>query len=113
MIAVVGLGFIGLTTALGFSHYGYKVFGVDSDCSRLELLKSNQIPFHEPSLKEVLEIQQGKNFFRFSPRRVCMAHSFNPRAAPCLHGALTTRWPPRRPSTARPLPPGHRADPAR
>ena len=51
MIAVIGLGFIGLTTALGFSHYGYKVFGVDSDRSRLELLKNNQIPFHEPSLK--------------------------------------------------------------
>ena len=63
MIAVVGLGFIGLTTALGFSHYGYKVFGVDSDRSRLELLKNNQIPFHEPSLKKVLETQQNKNFY--------------------------------------------------
>ena len=62
MIAVVGLGFIGLTTALGFSHYGYKVYGVDSDHSRLEMLKNNRIPFHEPSLKKVLEAQQNKNF---------------------------------------------------
>ena len=43
MIAVIGLGFIGLTTALGFSHYGHKVFGVDSDHSRLRLLKKNKL----------------------------------------------------------------------
>jgi hypothetical protein len=60
-----------------------------------------------------LTTQHGKINFRFSPRRVCMAHSFNPRAAPRLHGALTTRWPPRRPSTVRSLPPGHSAEPAR
>jgi hypothetical protein len=42
-----------------------------------------------------------------------MAYNFNPSAAPRMHGALTTKWPPRRPSTARPLPPGHRADTVR
>ena len=91
MIAVVGLGFIGLTTALGFSHYGYKVFGVDSDCSRLELLKNNQIPFHEPSLKEVLEIQQDKNFFIRDSILECLDHCeviFFCVGTPCLESGM-------------------------
>lgn len=29
MISVLGLGFVGLTTALGFSEKGFKVYGFD------------------------------------------------------------------------------------
>ena len=39
MITVFGLGFVGLTTALGFAHLGYKVYGIDVDENRKEILK--------------------------------------------------------------------------
>ena len=31
MITILGLGFVGLTTALGFSRKGFKVYGIDID----------------------------------------------------------------------------------
>jgi len=58
----VGLGFVGLTTALGFSHRGYKVYGYDLDKEKTEALKNNRIPFHEAHLEEILKEHYNKNF---------------------------------------------------
>lgn len=63
MITVIGLGFVGLTTGLGFSKKGYKTYGIDVNTERLNKLKNYEIPFHEPHLKEVLEETLGKSFF--------------------------------------------------
>ncbi len=63
MITVLGLGFVGLTTGLGFAKKGFKTFGIDIDTKRLEMLENYQIPFHEPHLKEVLQETLGKTFF--------------------------------------------------
>lgn len=63
MITVIGLGFVGLTTGLGFAKKGFKTFGIDVNTERLAKLKNHEIPFHEPYLKEVLEETVGKTFF--------------------------------------------------
>lgn len=63
MIAVVGLGFVGLTTALGFAYKGYKVYGYDADIERISELKKNIIPFHEPHLIDILEKHTDRNLF--------------------------------------------------
>ena len=63
MVTVVGLGFVGLTTALGFAHLGYEVYGIDIDKKRKEPLNSGKLPFLEPYLDEVLKKQLNKNFF--------------------------------------------------
>ncbi|MBQ7497615.1 MAG: UDP-glucose/GDP-mannose dehydrogenase family protein [Selenomonas sp.] len=63
MITVFGLGFVGLTTALGFAHLGYKVYGVDVDEARKEVLRRGELPFLEPEMREVLQAQMGRNFF--------------------------------------------------
>ncbi len=63
MIGVVGLGFVGLTTALGFSESGVLTTGFDINDSKLDLIKSGKIPFYEPDLKEALSRNLGKNFF--------------------------------------------------
>ncbi|SHS25556.1 UDP-glucose 6-dehydrogenase [Mycobacteroides abscessus subsp. abscessus] len=55
MITVIGLGFVGLTTALGFSEKGFKVYGYDIDPKKKEQLKKGQIPFYEPNLEEKLK----------------------------------------------------------
>jgi len=62
MIGVVGLGFVGLTTALGLAHKGYKVCGFDISSSRVEDLRNGHVPFHEPQLKKYLKKYQGKKF---------------------------------------------------
>jgi UDPglucose 6-dehydrogenase len=53
-IVVVGLGYVGLTTAVGFATLGHDVTGVDVDCRRLELLRTGTVPMHEPGLQAAL-----------------------------------------------------------
>lgn len=62
MITILGLGFVGLTTGLGFSKKGFQTYGIDIDEARLNMLKNYEIPFHEPHLKEVLEETLGNSF---------------------------------------------------
>ncbi len=63
MVTVFGLGFVGLTTALGFAHLGYKVYGIDVDEERKNTLRHGELPFYEPYMDEVLTEHLDKNFF--------------------------------------------------
>lgn len=63
MITIFGLGFVGLTTALGFAHLGYKVYGVDVDERRKDVLRNGELPFLEPDMPKVLKKYLNKNFF--------------------------------------------------
>lgn len=62
MITVLGLGFVGLTTALGFAEKGEKVFGYDVDAAKTASLKNGHIPFHEEGLDAALAKHQNANF---------------------------------------------------
>ncbi len=62
MITVIGLGFVGLTTALGFSEKGYHVYGFDIDQKKKEQLRNGKIPFYEPNLNEKLNKHFNKGF---------------------------------------------------
>ena len=62
MIGVIGLGFVGLTTSLGFSEKGVTTMGYDIDRTKVDLIKSGRIPFHEPGLKEALDRNLDRKF---------------------------------------------------
>lgn len=62
MITVFGLGFVGLTTALGFAHLGNLVYGIDTNLERVAFLKDNKLPFLEPHMDIVLAKNNNKNF---------------------------------------------------
>lgn len=62
MVTVVGLGFVGLTTALGFAEYGHKVYGIEINEVRLATICSGKLPFLEPGMDEALKRHLGKNF---------------------------------------------------
>lgn len=62
MITVIGLGFVGLTSGLGFAKKGMRTFGIDINSTRMEQLKNFIIPFHEPHLHEVLTETHNKTF---------------------------------------------------
>ena len=53
-ITVFGLGFVGLTTSLGFAEYGHKVYGVEIDEGRLNTIRGGKLPFLEEGLDEAL-----------------------------------------------------------
>lgn len=63
VVTVFGLGFVGLTTAVGFAEKGMTVYGLDVDQERMLTLKEGRIPFHEPGLEEALSRNLGKRFF--------------------------------------------------
>lgn len=62
MIAVIGLGFVGLTTALGFCEKGMRVRGYDVNKNKINLFLNKEIPFHEPGLAEALDKHLNHNF---------------------------------------------------
>lgn len=63
MITVIGLGFVGLTTALGFAHHGYKVYGIEKNVERKNQIEQKIMPFYEPGLDKALSTHLNNNFF--------------------------------------------------
>jgi UDPglucose 6-dehydrogenase len=53
-IAVLGLGHVGLPTALGLAELGWETIGADDDRAKIAVLKAGKPPFHEPGLQESL-----------------------------------------------------------
>jgi UDPglucose 6-dehydrogenase len=62
VISVIGVGYVGLCTAVGFASQGYNVLA--SDVNEEKIIKINQgvAPFHEPNLAEKLSasVKKGK-----------------------------------------------------
>jgi len=53
-ITVLGLGHIGLPTALGLAELGWQVIGADDDARKVGLIRSGDPIFFEPGLSELL-----------------------------------------------------------
>lgn len=54
-IAVVGTGYVGLTTGACFAEAGYRVVCCDVDSSVVGLLRKGKLPFFEPGLSELVK----------------------------------------------------------
>lgn len=67
VVTVIGLGFVGLTSALGFAELGHKVYGMEVNEERLASITAGQLPFLEPGLDAALSRHLGKNFFPSRP----------------------------------------------
>ncbi len=62
-VAVLGMGHVGLPTALGLASMGWEVLGVDSSLPLISLLSRGQVPFYEPGLDDLLRKHLGRKFF--------------------------------------------------
>lgn len=65
-IAVLGLGHVGLPTALGFAELGWHVVGSDEDTEKVRLLQAGEAPFYEPGLQTLLAKQLASGRFTLS-----------------------------------------------
>src|SRR5438128_5487767 len=54
-VAVIGAGYVGLTTAACLADLGNQVTVVDIDKEKIDLLRHNQVPFYEPGIQELVE----------------------------------------------------------
>jgi len=63
-IVIVGTGYVGLVTGVGFAEQGHTVSFIDLDSSKVEKLKNKQLPFFEPDLETYFSKKE--NFNRMS-----------------------------------------------
>ena len=63
-VAVVGAGYVGLTTAACFAHLGHKVVCADIDVARIEALVRGEVPIVEQGLDAV--VREGLDSGRLS-----------------------------------------------
>ncbi|PYX50472.1 MAG: UDP-glucose 6-dehydrogenase [Acidobacteria bacterium] len=62
-IAVLGMGHVGLPTALSLAAMGWTVLGADSSQALVSQLQAGEAPFYEPGLETLLKEHLGKRFF--------------------------------------------------
>ena len=63
-ISILGLGHVGLPTALGFAQIGWEVIGTDNDIDKLDLISQGIVPFYEPGISEMLKKYLNSGNFR-------------------------------------------------
>jgi UDPglucose 6-dehydrogenase len=62
-VAVIGAGYVGLTTALSLAYVGHEVVGVDLDADKVARLNRGELPFYEPHAKEMLALVRERLHF--------------------------------------------------
>jgi len=64
-VAVIGAGYVGLTTAVGFAHLGHDVVCADIDPDKVAALAAGQVTHHEPGVADLLAAGLASGRLRF------------------------------------------------
>ena len=64
-VAIIGTGYVGLTTAVVLAALNHDVAAVDKDEGKLSLLHAGQIPIHEPGIQNLFD--KVRHTIRFTP----------------------------------------------
>src|SRR4030042_1801991 len=61
-ISVLGIGYVGLCTAVGFASKGYNVIASTHNAEKAAKINNGIPPFHEPNLQKLLKetVQNGR-----------------------------------------------------
>jgi UDPglucose 6-dehydrogenase len=62
-IGVIGTGYVGLVTAVGFAELGSDVWCVDIDEAKIERLRSGEVPIYETGLEEMIARNRARLHF--------------------------------------------------
>ncbi|MDH7569953.1 MAG: UDP-glucose/GDP-mannose dehydrogenase family protein [Armatimonadota bacterium] len=65
-ITIIGTGYVGLVTAVGFAELGHHVLGVDQDVEKVSRLKAGDPVIYEPGLPELMARQQASGRLHFT-----------------------------------------------
>lgn len=62
-IAILGQGYVGLVAGVGFADAGHDVAGADSNAAKIDALKAGKVPFYEPGLDELFQLNRKRMTF--------------------------------------------------
>jgi len=65
-VAVIGAGYVGLTTAACLADLGNDVVVVDIDRAKIESLQRHHVPFYEPGMTELVKRNAESKRLRFT-----------------------------------------------
>ena len=73
-VAVLGLGYVGITSAVGLAELGHEVVGYDIDHKRTQSLSGGKAPIHEAGLDEALTLLNGSGACLFTSHYASVEH---------------------------------------
>ena len=87
-IAVIGAGYVGLTTAACLAHLGHDVVCADIDPVKIDLLNAGRIPIREEGLEEIVanELESGRLRFVLGAATACANADFHYLCVPTPSG---------------------------
>ena len=53
-LAIIGTGYVGLTTGTCFAEVGHNVLCVDNNAAKVESLQQGRVPIYEPDLEDMI-----------------------------------------------------------
>lgn len=96
-VCIVGAGYVGLSTAVGFAEHGHRIACIDIDQKRINDINSGICPIFEPGMEEALKRSIGKGLLKATPDlKAAIASSdviFISVPTPCdENGKMNTRF---------------------
>ncbi|HMQ24666.1 MAG TPA: UDP-glucose/GDP-mannose dehydrogenase family protein [Acidimicrobiales bacterium] len=87
-VAVIGAGYVGLTTAACFAHLGHEVFCADIDAERIAQLQRGEVPILEAGLEQLVAegIKSGRLHFVLGAARAAEQAEFSYLSVPTPQG---------------------------
>lgn len=67
-VGIIGLGYVGIATAVTLGELGHRVFGVDTNQEKIRLLSKGVLPIHEPGVDALLLKLQASGRLSFTTR---------------------------------------------
>ena len=71
-VAIIGAGYVGLTTAACLAHIGHNVTCADIDENKISRLNDGEIPIHEARLPELVQEGLSNQLLKFV---VCLLYT--------------------------------------
>ena len=65
-LAIVGSGYVGLTTGACFAEMGNSVVCIDNDANKIKMLQQGEAPFFEPGLPQFVRSNVAEGRLSFS-----------------------------------------------
>ena len=93
-ISIIGMGYVGLITGLGFCNYGHKVICLEKNKKKINDLNNNKDIIYEPGLKKILKKHLNKNFFASQDfKKIILNTDLSTLKNMILRYSLFTEWP--------------------